>query len=176
MTEELTWFEQEVIVRKRMLVGGHLERIRGRDDSMHCHLNGVQIVELPEGGFVFVSTSYTRNEGWPRVKVEVPKLSMTAEWAETLDEAVAVWKKTHFSGHWTDGGHDSVRVTLGLGGPAAKLSDPWLLYHLGVFAQLVREASIPTPQGEFVRAQMVRSLEAIATTRIKRLADAIGRS
>lgn len=177
MTDEMTWFEQEVIIRRRMLVAGDVDRPRGRDDSIHTLLNALQIIELPDGGFVFASCSYTRlkREYGERKGEDVPELIVRSTWAATLDEAVACWKKQFYSGNWTEGPHESLRITLGVGGPTVKLADPWVLYHLGVFTQLMRAADITTPQAEFVRARLVASLEAITITRIKQITKVVGR-
>lgn len=178
MTDEMTWFEQEVILRRRMLVMGELDRPRGRDDSIHARLAALQIVELPEGGFVFVSLSYSRlrREFGDKAGQDQPELTVRPFWAATLDEVVEHWKSQFFSGNWTLGEHDSVRAHLELDGPPVKLADPWLYYHLGVFAQMVRQTEISAPQGEFVREKLVNSLEAITISRVKRLCRAIGRS
>jgi len=161
-----------------MLVGGHVEKLRGRDDSIHATFCALQIVELPEGGFVFASCSYTRvkHEYGDNKGHDKPELLVRPFWAATLEEIVAHWKQQFYSGNWTNGEHDSVRIQLGLGGDPAKLTDPWVLYHLGVFTQLIREAEIAAPQGEFVRDRLVQSLETITTTRIKRLTQVVGRS
>lgn len=167
---ELTWFERQVVEHRRLLITGFLEALGKRNDSINAHLNGVQLVELPDGGYVFVVLSYDRRETDPS-----PELKAVTTRVATVEEALESWHKQFYSGHWTDAEHDTVRIRFGLGGPLVKLSDPWLLYHLGVFTQLARCSEELLLEGSDVRNSLVNTLEALTTARIKRLTDVVGR-
>lgn len=168
---KMTWLEDQAVTHQRILVAGYLASAKRHgewcDTDIGALLSAVQIVRLTHG-YVFVSLSYSR-----LTQLDEPSLRVETARVATAEEAIEEWHKKYFSGSWDSDEHETVRVSIRTGGPRAKISDPWLLYHLGVLTQLVRGSEELLVQE--VRESVVNALEALTIARMKVLTAIVGR-
>ncbi len=165
---ELTWIQEQVITHKRAYVVGHL--VQFPREQMHGHLNTVMVIDRPHGGYLFLVLAYFRYED-----VEYPKLMITALRADTVEEMITSWKSQFASSHWNIDDHDAVNVMFGIGGPKVKLGDPWLIYHLGAFTEMLRNSEELAAYGRYAVKAAVERMEALTTARITQLTKVNGR-
>jgi len=136
----------------------------------------IQVVKLSEGCYVFVGLSYSRLRDWLTNKDKGPSLTVRTQLCATVEEVLEHWHKSYYSTP-SNTPHETVRVSLEIEGPTVRLSDPWLLYHMGALTEMTRanqELAQIGNESQVTKA-VVGALEALTTARIKQLTDVVGR-